>query len=134
MPNSSGADRTASDDASDQDDLRDSLSGLSQLATWRLGLENTLTQVARFVVRAIPGADGAGLTLLEEGRSDTIVATAPFVSEIDDIQYGLGQGPCFPAAAEGLTMMSPSLGADRRCPNSAPRLPGWGSTVPCRSH
>lgn len=101
MPNSSGADRTASDDASDQDDLRDSLSQLSQLATGRLGLENTLTQVARFVVRAIPGADGAGLTLLEEGRSDTIVATAPFVSEIDDIQSASARDRVFPPPRKG---------------------------------
>lgn len=112
--------------AHDQVELRESLSGLSQLATGRLGLENTLTQVAHFAVRAIPGADGAGLTLLEEGRSDTIVATAQFVSEIDDIQYGLGQGPCVSAAAEGRTMMSPSLGSDQRWPDFGSRVAGLG--------
>jgi len=47
--------------------------------------------VAAYAVRAIPGADGAGLTLLEDDRADTIVAAAPFVREIDDIQYGIGQ-------------------------------------------
>ena len=116
----------ALDGAADQLDLRASLSGLSQLATGRLGLENTLTQVAQFAVRAIPGADGAGLTLLEAGRSDTIVATAQFVSEIDDIQYGLGQGPCVSAAAEGRTMMSDSLGADDRWPEFGSKVAGLG--------
>ncbi len=116
----------ALDGAADQGDLRESLSGLAQLATGRLGLENTLTQVAQFAVRAIPGADGAGLTLLEEGRSDTIVATAQFVSEIDDIQYGLGQGPCVSAAAEGRTMMSDSLGADQRWPEFGSKVAGLG--------
>ena len=48
---------------------------------------------AEFAVQAIPGADGAGLTLLEAGRGNTLVATAPFVSEIDAVQYGIGQGP-----------------------------------------
>jgi GAF domain-containing protein len=89
-------------------------------------LENTLTQVAQFAVRAIPGADGAGLTLLEEGRSDTIVATAKFVSEIDDIQYGLGQGPCVSAAAEGRTMMTDSLGSDQRWPDFGSQVAGLG--------
>ena len=52
-----------------------------------------LTQVATYAVQAIPGADGAGLTLLEQDRADTIVSTAPFVTEIDDIQYEMGQVP-----------------------------------------
>ena len=39
-------------------------------------LEELLTAVAGFAVRAIPGADGAGLTLLEDDRANTIVATA----------------------------------------------------------
>jgi GAF domain-containing protein len=105
------------DERSVQDeDLRESLAGLSSLASNRLPLEDLLTNVARYAVQAIPGADGAGLTLIEEDRSNTIVATAPFVSEIDDVQYGMGQGPCITAAREGRTVMSGSLGADTRWP------------------
>jgi GAF domain-containing protein len=95
-------------------DLREGLAGLSRLASNRLGLEDLLTRVATYAVRAIPGADGAGLTLLEAGRADTVVATATFVSEIDGIQYGLGQGPCILAARDGQTVMSGSLGSDPR--------------------
>lgn len=98
----------------EDEDLRESLSSLSQLGSRDLGLEHLLTRVASYAVQAIPGADGAGLTLLEDDRSDTIVATDPFVTEIDDIQYGLGQGPCITAAASGQTVMSGSLGADPR--------------------
>ncbi|MGH3339268.1 MAG: hypothetical protein ACRDPL_10605 [Propionibacteriaceae bacterium] len=75
--------------AEEEEDLRESLAGLSRLAADRLLLEDLLTQVATYAVQAIPGADGAGLTLLEEDRADTIVATAPFVTEVDDIQYGM---------------------------------------------
>jgi len=98
----------------EDEDLRASLIGLARLGTHRLGLEQLLTRVARYAVNAIPGADGAGLTLLEADRADTIVATTAFVSEVDDIQYGLGQGPCITAAAEGRTVISGSLGADAR--------------------
>lgn len=96
------------------DDLQASLAELSHLASNRLSLAELLTRVAGLAVQAIPGADGAGLTLLEEGRNNTIVTTAPFVAEIDAIQYGIGQGPCITAAAEARTVMSGSLGADAR--------------------
>lgn len=107
---------------SEDDDLRDSLAGLSRLASNSLSLESLLTRVATYAVRAIPGADGAGLTLLEEDRADTIVSTAPFVREIDDIQYGIGQGPCITAAREGRTVMSGSLGGDPRWPRFGGRV------------
>lgn len=98
----------------EDEDLRSSLAGLSGLASNRLPLVELLTRVAGLAVQAIPGAEGAGLTLLEEGRSDTIVTTADFVAEIDAIQYGIGQGPCITAAAEARTVISGSLGADPR--------------------
>lgn len=121
-----GAERSARDHSARQrsaedDDLREGLDGLARL-TNRLGLEDVLTRVARYAVKAIPGADGAGLTLLEKDRADTIVATATFVSEIDDIQYGIGEGPCITAAHEGRTVISGSLGGD-------PRWRRFGGTV-----
>lgn len=44
------------------------------------------------------------------------------VTAVDDIQYGLGQGPCITAARDGVTVMSGSLGAD-------PRWQKFGSQV-----
>jgi GAF domain-containing protein len=111
-----GVPRSNAQRFAEDEDLRESLEGLARLATNRLPLEDLLTRVATYAVQAIPGADGAGLTLLEEDRSDTIVATAPFVTEIDDVQYGMGQGPCISAARDGSTVMSGSLGADSRWP------------------
>jgi putative methionine-R-sulfoxide reductase with GAF domain len=105
-----------------QSDLSDSLLALSQLATGRTALTDTLTRVAELAVNAIPGADGAGLTLLEKDRSDTFVATATFVTEVDKVQYGLGQGPCISAAAEGITVQSDSLGGDGRWPQFGSRV------------
>ena len=102
-------------------DLASSLTALSQLSAGRVGLVELLTQVAKMAVAAIPGADGAGLTLLEPDRADVIVKSTEFVREIDDIQYSLGQGPCISAAATGETMRSGSLGGDPRWPRFGPR-------------
>lgn len=104
------------------DDLRDSLTALSGLAMNSLTLPQMLTHIAEFAVNAIPGADGAGLTLQHGDRRDTIVATAEFVVEVDTIQYTLGEGPCITAAAEGRTVRSNSLGGDGNWPRFGPRV------------
>lgn len=109
-------------DAGDMDDLRDSLIALSQLAMSSMTLPEMLTSVAEFAVTAIPGADGAGLTLQHGDRQDTVVATADFVVEVDAIQYALGEGPCVTAAAEGSTVRSGSLGGESRWPHFGPRV------------
>jgi GAF domain-containing protein len=114
-------DGARSQSVEDEVDLQASLAALSGLSTGRLNLEDLLVRVATFAVRAIPGADGAGLTMLERDRADTIVASAPFVSQIDAIQYGIGEGPCISAALEGATMRSGSLGGERRWPRFGPR-------------
>lgn len=76
-----------------------------------------LRQVAHLAVDVTTGADGAGVTLFEPDRADTIVATSDFVRATDAIQYGLGQGPCIAAAMTGRTVRAPSLGTDPRWPN-----------------
>ncbi len=113
--------QTAASSEAPEDDLTGSLTALAGLSTARLSLEDLLTKVARYAVQAIPGADGAGLTLIEADWSDTTVKSAPFVREIDDIQYGIGEGPCISAATTGQTMRSGSLSADSRWPRFGPR-------------
>ncbi len=113
-------------DVGDLDDLRDSLNGLAKLAMTSQTLPQTLTNIAEFAVGAIPGADGAGLTLLKGDRKDTVVATADFVVTVDDIQYALGEGPCITAAEHGRTVRSGSLGGDPQWPRFGPRVGRMG--------
>jgi GAF domain-containing protein len=117
--------RSPSTTAREDSRLADSLTGLADLSR-TLPLRELLTRVARFAVAAIPGADGAGLTLIEDERADTIVATAGFVSVVDDIQYGLGDGPCIMAAREGRTVISGSLGEEARWGGFGARVAALG--------
>ena len=76
--------RQASLDAAD---LHSSLGELAGLVTGSLGLEELLERVATFAGRAIPGADGAGVTLLEIGPGEHRVqalasTTEPIVSSV----------------------------------------------------
>jgi GAF domain-containing protein len=113
--------------SADLADLQASLSDLGGLVAGTLGLEQLLSQVAGFAAHAIPGADGAGVTLLQVDRPDNRVqamaASTGFVTEIDQIQYvALNEGPCITAARERRTVRSGSLGGDPLWPHFGPRV------------
>jgi GAF domain-containing protein len=119
---------TSSDHVSaDIIDLRNALGDLAGLVAGSQGLPELLAEVATFAVHAIPGADGAGVTLLRVDHPDNMVealaVSAPFVSKIDHIQYTmLQEGPCITAALERRTVRSGSLGGERMWPRFGPRV------------
>jgi hypothetical protein len=116
----------------DDDDLASSLEGLSGLLTGRLPLRDTLVHIAEFAVQAVPGAEGAGLTMLDGDRPQTVVASAEFVRAVDDVQYGLGEGPCLLAVESRDTQTSGSLGGEARWPRLVRASGGWECTACCR--
>jgi len=113
--------------SADDEDLHLAIGNLAGLVADHQQLPELLAAVAAFAVRAIPGADGAGVTLLNLDRVDNIVAalasSAPFVSEIDEIQYvTLNEGPCITAALERRTVRTGSLGGEKMWPRFGPRV------------
>jgi GAF domain-containing protein len=111
----------------DAADLQASIAGLASLVTGSLGLDELLARVATFARNATPGADGAGVTLLNvEGadhRVEALAASDPFVTEIDKIQYiSVKEGPCITAALERRTVRSGSLGGEKMWPRFGPRV------------
>ena len=123
----SGDRETPEQDRSDLDGLQTSLTDLAGLVSGAMGLEGLLGQVASFAAHAIPGADGAGVTLLRvEGpvtRVEALATSHPFVAEIDEIQYvTLDEGPCLTAARERRTVRSGSLGGAKLWPRFGPRV------------
>ena len=91
-----------------------------------MSLKETLLRVAQFANQAIPGSSGVGLTLIEEGRADTIVATEPFVTDMDAVQYKLQQGPCISAVAGEQPVISGSIATDVRWPQFGPQSASFG--------
>ena len=114
------------------DDLGVSLVNLSRLLTGNESLEATLTRVAEYAVRAIPGADGVGLTVLEADRPNTMVASAPFVREVDAVQYGLARGRASRRLPSAGWCAAGPWAAPRRGHASAHVSAGWGYIVCCR--
>lgn len=122
-----GPGKSSEQSDADAADLRQSVIDLAALATDSFGLPELLTHVATFAVHAIPGADGAGVTLLKVDRPDNMVqvlaASHRFVAEIDEIQYTtLNEGPCITAALERRTVWSGSLGGEKMWPRFGPRV------------
>jgi GAF domain-containing protein len=109
------------------EDLAASLDDLARLITGLLTLEELLGRVAASAARAIPGADGAGVTLLRLDRGgnqiQALAASHPFVVDIDAVQYRLlDEGPCITAAHELRAVVSGSLSGDSRWPRFGPRV------------
>jgi GAF domain-containing protein len=123
------AEVTAED--ADVADLRAGIDDLAGLLAGSLGLPELLAQVAAFTCRAIPGADGAAVTLLRVDATDTAVAelaaSAPFVAAIDEIQYEtLHEGPGITAASDRRAVRSGSLGGEKMWPRFGPRVGRMG--------
>lgn len=108
-------------------ELSASLTALADLVSDSFPLPDLLNQVATFAVRAIPGADGAGVTLLRgeppHRQIETLAASDPFVAEIDELQYTtLDEGPCITAVLERRTVRTGSLGGEKMWPRFGPRV------------
>ncbi|MHA3019493.1 GAF domain-containing protein [Mycobacterium sp. BMJ-28] len=113
--------------SADTADLLAGIGALAGLVAGSLGLPELLTEVAGFAVRAIPGADGAGVTLLKADPPDNTIealaASAPFVAAIDHVQYvALNEGPCITAVKERRTVRSGSLGGEDMWPQFGPHV------------
>jgi GAF domain-containing protein len=80
-------------------------------------VDTVLGLVTALAVETVPGADGAGLTLLDEwGRRESSAATDPLVERADALQYTLDEGPCLACAALRQVVRIDDLTEDRRWP------------------
>ncbi|MGH3970547.1 MAG: GAF and ANTAR domain-containing protein [Mycobacterium sp.] len=112
-------------------DLHAGLSGVAGILSDARAMNEILGEVADFAVQAIPGADGAGVTVLKSGDSrpqvQTWATTAAFVDEIDTVQYqDLDEGPCITCMRSRRSVVSGSLGSDRRWPHFGGRVARMG--------
>lgn len=105
----------------DEEDLVAAIDAVSGLLADSLDLEPLLTRVAELAVKAIPGADGAGMTMLDSQQPKTVVVSAEFVQQVEEIQRRFDEGPCVMADAQQRTIVSGSLGGDSRFPRFGPR-------------
>jgi len=85
-------------------------------------LEETLSAIAKTAQISVPGIDHVGISTVDrKGRIVTRAATDPVVTELDDLQYSLGEGPCVDALSEQRVVVAPRIRHDQRWPNYVPQ-------------
>lgn len=119
------------DDDDAQRVVRAELFDLEGLARGEYGLTDVLERVAAFAVEAVPGADGAGVTLLTTDQPHRPIemfgASNELVAEIERIQYEMvHEGPCITAMQERRAVRSGSLGGEKQWPRFGPRVSRLG--------
>jgi GAF domain-containing protein len=107
--------------------LADELAAIFARASELLLTDETVSRALELITAAaeaaVPGAAGAGVTLIDaDGRKHTASASNTLVEVADARQYDLGQGPCLLAWASG----EPVLVSDVRNDH---RWPAWASAA-----
>ncbi|GAB3734364.1 GAF and ANTAR domain-containing protein [Amycolatopsis oliviviridis] len=80
-------------------------------------VESTLAAIVKAAVDHVPGADYAGISLVERKRRiRTVAPTDEVVATIDEVQYRTGQGPCLDAIADHQSYRTGDLTTEDRWP------------------
>lgn len=103
------------------DELTAVFARMSGLLLSRETVDTVLSMITALALETMPGAVGAGVTLVDpRGERTTSAATDPLVERADALQYALDEGPCLAAAAMRQVVRVDDVGTDRRWPR-------WGS-------
>jgi GAF domain-containing protein len=87
-------------------------------------LDQLLLMLAQTTRLALPGFDAVGIsTVDEDGNVQTRAATDPLVRDLDDLQYSLGEGPCFETIArpDRTVVVAPRIRDADQWPRYAPQ-------------
>src|SRR3954452_25293392 len=90
-------------------------------------LDDTLQTIVEVACNSVPGFDQVGIsTLQREGTVKTRECIGALVQRLDEIQYGLGEGPCA-EALRGIDVVSvSSLRDEQRWPHYVPQARAMG--------
>lgn len=106
--------------------LSESLTALGRFVLSDQSLQESLLRVAELSVRAVYGADGAGVTWVVARTPTAVTAAGDFVRRIVEIQYSLNEGPCLTAFHTQRTVLVENLERESRWPRFAPAALGHG--------
>lgn len=105
------------------DEVTTALERLSHALSGQSDLRMVVHQVCEQVVRAVPGLDGASVTLLNDGDPFTAATTSDLVAELDVVQYSSDAGPCLDAATTRRLVRA-------TIDEAPPAQPGWAASSP----
>jgi GAF domain-containing protein len=108
------------------DDVTGALESLSGVLDEEEELPLVLQRVCQQVIRAVPGADLASVTLLRDDGPETATMTENSADDVDQTQYSTGEGPCLEAASTGKLVRAALPDAHSRWPRFTAGITGFG--------
>jgi GAF domain-containing protein len=102
-------------------DLAASLVAAARSISSKDTLEETLSAIAQTARISVPGIDHVGISTIDrKGRILTRAATDSVVGELDDLQYGLQEGPCVDVLHDRRVVAAPRIRHEQRWPRYVP--------------
>jgi GAF domain-containing protein len=84
-------------------------------------LQTTLDTIVTSAAQSLPGIDHVGITIAgSDGSMETKASSDTFVTELDELQYELGEGPCVHAITVEAVTTVDYAGRDQRWPRFMP--------------
>jgi GAF domain-containing protein len=103
------------------------LTALSGVVLMHEDIDETLNEICRIAVRAVPRAEGASLTAFSEKGPEAVAASDDWSKSLDEMQYGEHEGPCLDAARTGLVFRVRDMANEPRWPSYMPRAVELGA-------
>lgn len=87
----------------------------------------TLRTIVEVAQRSVPGFNHVGVSTLDRhGRAQTRAASSALVQELDDLQYGINEGPCVDSLRAPAPVSAPHIARDERWPRYVPEAVARG--------
>jgi hypothetical protein len=77
-------------------------------------LQAFLDELARLTVQELPEGSSCGVTVRQHGWPITLASSDALTRQIDQLQYGHGEGPCLDTLSSGATNYVPDTASDQR--------------------
>jgi GAF domain-containing protein len=89
-------------------------------------LATILDKVVHLAAEVVAPAAGCGLTVRRDGQPFTAVASNDLASQVDEIQYDTGEGPCLDALHDGTVVVVDDLSREERWDHYRPPAIAYG--------
>lgn len=109
------------------DDALRELTALSGVVLAQDDIDGTHSEICRIAVRALPTADGASLTTLQQQGPTVGASSDPWARSLDELQFAEHEGPCLDCTRTGNVFRVRDLADDTRWPNWGPRAVEQGA-------
>ncbi|MGD0062150.1 MAG: GAF and ANTAR domain-containing protein [Streptosporangiaceae bacterium] len=101
-------------DESTPGDMAASIMEMQALLLGTETIEDFLAELAGLAVATVSEGLSCGITLQPNGRPLTVASTDALAAQVDEVQYGLDQGPCLHAMRTGILVSIVDLTSDQR--------------------